>query len=178
MDVSSLWHKHLYSIPPNSVAATVEFTIGRMHFTAYDIGGHQQGRTPSEPSVFGFNRAKTNLNHSTARPIWKEYFSEVDGIVFLVDATDSERFSEVKDKLDFLLSAEELAKMPFVVLGSKIDKPDAVSEEELVKQLGLFQTTGKGKVEFDGVRPLEVFMCSVMTRQGYDEGLRWLGGNL
>ena len=59
----------------------------------------------------------------------------------------------------------------------QIDIPGAASEDELRQVFGLYgQTTGKGKVsrsELPG-RPLELFMCSVLKRQGYGEGFRWI----
>ena len=59
----------------------------------------------------------------------------------------------------------------------KIDRPGAASEDELRQIFGLYgQTTGKGTVsrsELHG-RPLELFMCSVLKRQGYGEGFRWI----
>lgn len=109
--------------------------------------------------------------------VWKDYFPAVDAIVFLIDCCDRERFNESKHELDSLLTDEQLANCPVLILGNKIDVPGAASEDELRQYFGLYgQTTGKGKVARSDLhgRPLELFMCSVLKRQGYGEGFRWI----
>ena len=80
-------------------------------------------------------------------------------------------------ELDSLLTDEQLAACPVVILGNKIDRPGAASEDELRQLFGLYgQTTGKGSVSRSEMnrRPLELFMCSVLKKQGYGEGFRWI----
>jgi len=140
--------------PPTLYPTAEELSIAGITFTTHDLGGHKQ-----------------------ARRVWKTYFPAVNAIVFMVDASDRERFTESKDELDALLSDEAISDIPIVVLGNKIDIPGAASEEELRAALGLMgQTTGKGTVPKSSLssRPLELFMCTVIKQQGYGDAFRWL----
>lgn len=139
------------TLHPNSE----ELIVGQLKLKAFDLGGHE-----------------------TARRLWQDYTTTVDGVVFLVDAVDRQRFPEAKRELDNLLSSEELRGVPFLVLGNKIDMPSAASEEELKYALGLEDTYGKdiaSQYENDYVAcPIEVFMCSVVRRMGYKDAFQWL----
>jgi len=130
-----------------------DLTMGNLSFKAVDLGGHE-----------------------LARKLWRDYFCDVSAIVFLVDVADAKRFQESRKELTSLLADEQLQSIPFLILGNKIDKSGAVSEDELKGYLGLHGlTTGKDERKADGsFRPLEVFMCSIMNNQGYGQGFRWL----
>eukprot|EP00928_Gymnodinium_smaydae_P022693 TRINITY_DN1897_c0_g1_i3.p1 TRINITY_DN1897_c0_g1~~TRINITY_DN1897_c0_g1_i3.p1 ORF type:complete len:194 (-),score=68.74 TRINITY_DN1897_c0_g1_i3:122-703(-) len=131
-----------------------ELMIKNIRFRTYDLGGHE-----------------------TARRIWKDYFATVDGIIFIVDAADRTRFQEAREELSGLLNEQSLSSVPFVVLGNKIDIPVAASEDELRNVLGLYShmTYGRDAKKNDtGVRPVELFMVSIVKRMGYAEAFQWL----
>jgi len=137
---------------PTQQPTAEEVIIGSIRFRAFDLGGHE-----------------------AARQIWRNYYAKVDAVIFLVDGIDRERFPEVKAELDALLSDEMLRDVPFLILGNKIDLPRAASEDELRSSLGLHHlTTGKTPPASKEVRPVEIFMCSVVRRMGYGEGFKWL----
>ncbi|KAK2787283.1 U3 small nucleolar RNA-associated protein [Emmonsiellopsis sp. PD_33] len=113
------------------------------------------------------------------RPL-KAYLPGTAGIVFMVDASDPDRFQAAKELLHTLVQMEEVGKKtPFLILGNNIDHPSAVSEEELRRALRIslsdtgsdiaIRTTGKGQMALgDETRPVELFMCSVIMRQAMD----------
>ena len=180
---------HTPTIHPNSE----ELVIGKIKFTTHDLGGHEAARRlwkdyftvrkSTSPRLVSLHRA---LSFSSRRPltddahahIYLPYPQVVDGVVYIVDALDRERFPEAKKELDALLTDELLQSCPFLVLGNKIDVPSAASEDELRMALGLHQTSGKdpnaAANRDSGVRPIELFMCSVVRKMGYADGFRWM----
>eukprot|EP01089_Gocevia_fonbrunei_P009448 TRINITY_DN21754_c0_g1_i1.p1 TRINITY_DN21754_c0_g1~~TRINITY_DN21754_c0_g1_i1.p1 ORF type:complete len:195 (-),score=43.33 TRINITY_DN21754_c0_g1_i1:55-639(-) len=149
--LGQLANGRLQSHKPTAKAQNEELTLGKLTFNTFDLGGHKP-----------------------ARKQWKKHYIETDVIVFMVDSADRARFPEAKKELDDLLKDPVIAHVPFLVLGNKIDDPKAVSEQELRNALGLQVTTQKGNVKLEPhIRPIEVFMCSVVKGIGYAEGFRW-----
>lgn len=131
---------HTPTIHPN----TSELIMENLNIKVFDLGGHE-----------------------AARRLWEDYFATVDAIIYLVDASDTGRFPEAAKELKNLLSSEELQDIPFLILGNKIDSPQAVSTEHLKYSLGLMDV-------LDSKPEVELFMCSVIRRMGYGDGFKWL----
>lgn len=149
-----LKHGKLAQHEPTGQATSEELTFGGLRFTTFDLGGHFQ-----------------------ARRVWKDYYPAVDAIIFLIDSADKGRLYESKAELNSVLTDDQIKDCPVLILGNKCDIPGSLSEAELRHILGIYEnTTGKGNTprsELNG-RPLELFMCSVVKRQGYGEGFRWI----
>lgn len=106
------------------------------------------------------------------RPLWKYYFSNNNGIIFIVDSTDTERiddntkeFHSAKEELYKLLNEDELRGLPLLVYANKQDLPNAMAVHEVAKRLGLTNITDR-KWFIQGT--------NAITRDGLYEGLDWM----
>ena len=62
---------------PTQHAHAEELVLGNVRFKAFDLGGHK-----------------------AVRKVWRNYFPSVDGIIFLVDSADQDRFKEAKTEFE------------------------------------------------------------------------------
>ena len=111
------------------------------------------------------------------------FYRGADSCVLVFDVHQPKTFDNLDSwKDEFLIQAgpRDPDNFPFVVLGNKIDVARAASEDELRAALGLYETWGKekGPDAESTVRPMEVFMCSVVRRMGYADGFKWMANFL
>lgn len=140
-------------------------------------GAFQLGRLP-----FRFYDINQGSGIAQRRIIWN-YFGHVDGVIYMVDASNPECFGEAEQEIWEFLNEPGLYKVPFAVLGNKADVATSVSEMVLRERLHLWPevTSGRdsrksGQTAGSG-RAVEVFMCSALQRTGYQEAFNWLVAN-
>ncbi|XP_064594864.1 GTP-binding protein SAR1-like [Liolophura sinensis] len=139
---------------PTFQTRSTAMKFGDVTFTVYDLGGHVQ-----------------------ARRVWRDYFPAVDAVVFVIDAAEREAFEESSQELHRILSDEDISEVPVLILGNKIDRADAASYQELIDSFRLCMVlTGKDGKPRESLpsRPAELFMTSLVGKQGYGEAFRWL----
>jgi GTP-binding protein SAR1 len=99
------WADFLEGFPAETLQPGAETLVrGKVTSVNIDVGCRQENRELRTESICG-----------------------AMGVVFMVDAHDFERFAEAAAELQLhaLSAAKELKGVPFLVLGNKIDLPDA-----------------------------------------------------
>jgi len=127
------------------------------------------------PTV-GFNMKKITKGNVTIklwdiggqprfRSMWERYCRGVNAILFVVDASDQEKFESAKVELQSLLSKPALASIPVLVLGNKNDLPEALGVQDLIEKLELKSITG---------REVCCYSISAKNQVNIDITLEWL----
>ena len=113
-----------------------------LRFTIWDVGGQDK-----------------------IRMLWKHYYQNSDGIIFVIDSNDKERFETVRETLLLCLNEEELKDAALLIFANKQDINGAVSPSELTKIL-----------EMEKIRNRKWLVqgSSAISGQGLKEGLDWL----
>ncbi|XP_034566609.1 ADP-ribosylation factor-like protein 4D [Notolabrus celidotus] len=100
------------------------------------------------------------------RPLWKSYTRRTDGLVFVVDAAETERMEEAKVELNRITRSAENQGVPVLVLANKQDRIGAMSASELEKVLALHELSSSTLHHTQG--------CSALDGQGLQPGLEKL----
>lgn len=127
------------------------------------------------PTV-GFNMRKVTKGNVTIklwdiggqprfRSMWERYCRGVTAIVYMVDAADHEKIEASKNELHSLLDKPQLAAIPVLVLGNKVDLPNALRERELIERMGLSEIKD---------REICCYSISCKERENIDITLQWL----
>ncbi|KAM6951264.1 ADP-ribosylation factor-like protein 4D [Aplochiton taeniatus] len=100
------------------------------------------------------------------RPLWKSYTRRTDGMVFVVDAAETERMEEAKVELHKITRTAENHGVPVLVLANKQDLRSALSAGEVEKVLAVH--------ELNAATLHHVQSCSALDGQGLQQGLEKL----
>ncbi len=70
------------------------------------------------------------------RGYWANYLANCHAVVFIVDASDSERLDEAKEAFTDITASEYLVGKPVLLVANKQDLPGAVGGDDLVDRVG------------------------------------------
>ncbi|XP_039287744.1 ADP-ribosylation factor 4-like [Nilaparvata lugens] len=81
---------------------TVEYK--NICFTVWDVGGQNK-----------------------IRPLWRHYFQNTQGLIFVVDSSDRERIDEAAEELQYMMQEYELRDAVLLIFANKQDVPNAMT---------------------------------------------------
>ncbi|KAL0454615.1 UNVERIFIED_CONTAM: ADP-ribosylation factor 2 [Sesamum latifolium] len=122
---------------------TVEYK--NISFTVWDVGGQDK-----------------------IRPLWRHYFQNTQGLIFVVDSNDRDRVVEARDELHRMLNEDELRDAVLFVFANKQDLPNAMNAAEITDKLGLHSLRQ---------RHWYIQSTCATSGEGLYERLDWLSNN-
>ena len=103
------------------------------------------------------------------RPLWRHYYQNTQGVIFVVDSNDRDRVGEARDELHRMLNEDELREAVLLVFANKQDLPNAMNAAEITDKLGLHSLRQ---------RNWYIQSTCATTGDGLYEGLDWLSSSL
>ncbi|KAL1007840.1 hypothetical protein UPYG_G00092300 [Umbra pygmaea] len=124
---------------------TVEYK--NISFTVWDVGGQD-----------------------VIRPLWKHYYQNTQGLIFVVDSNDPERINDASEELQKMLEEDQLREVVLLVFANKQDLPHSMSVCDITDRLGLRKLPVN--------TPWFVQATCATQGSGLCEGLDWLADQL
>ena len=103
------------------------------------------------------------------RLLFRHYYQNTQGLIFVVDSNDRERIDQAREELHRMLGEDELRDGILLVFANKQDLPNAMSAAEITEKLGLSSLRG---------RNWYIQSCCATSGEGLYEGLDWLSANI
>nr|XP_035150364.1 ADP-ribosylation factor 1-like [Callithrix jacchus] len=103
------------------------------------------------------------------QPLWRHYFQNTQGLIFVVDSNDRERVNEACEELMRMLAEDELRDAVLLVFANKQDLPNAMNAAEITDKLGLHSLCH---------RNWHIQATCATSGDGLYEGLDWLSNQL
>ena len=103
------------------------------------------------------------------RVLWKHYYQNLDGLIFVVDSNDPDRIEDAEEELKKMLAEEELEKCPVLILANKQDIEGCLKPEIVEEKIGIKEYKGK---------TYHVEGTSVVSGKGIKEAFDWLASIL
>ncbi|MHA2049460.1 MAG: PAS domain S-box protein [Promethearchaeota archaeon] len=99
-----------------------------------------------------------------AKEIWKPYLKNQDGLIFVLDITDTIRFSYARELLHEIAGKPELSELPLLILFNKSDRKQS-DIKDLDKAMGVKKL---------GNRPMRSYLTDGLKNVNIDEAFNWL----
>lgn len=68
---------------------------------------------------------------TSIRRYWKGYYPNTRALVFVIDSSDKERMSIVKEEMFLLLQEDDLKNVPLLIMANKQDVEGCLSDQEV-----------------------------------------------
>ncbi len=101
----------------------------------------------------------------TLRPNWFRYLPESDGLIFVIDYNDPQRFKEAFSEFVRVVEDPDASLRPILIYANK---KDLYKKFEISKFASIFELRKLLK------HPWKVVPCSAKTGEGLEAGLNWL----
>ncbi|XP_052747778.1 uncharacterized protein LOC113523176 [Galleria mellonella] len=105
------------------------------------------------------------------RQIWSQYYSEVHGVIFVIDSSDFSRLDECRAVLEEVLSHDKISGKPVLVLANKQDKSGALDDIDVVEKLNIEPLVNKYRCP-TLVESYSAFVDTKSKKVKIDPGLR------